>query len=54
MRTDLTDGKPSKLILLFTVPLLIGNLFQQFYSMEDTMIVGRTINVYALSAVVAT
>lgn len=54
MRTDLTDGKPAKLILFFTIPLLIGNLFQQFYSMADTIIVGRTINVYALAAVGAT
>ena len=54
MRTDLTDGKPGKLILFFTVPLLIGNLFQQFYSMADTIIVGRTINVNALAAVGAT
>lgn len=54
MRTDLTDGKPGKLILFFTIPLLIGNLFQQFYSMADTIIVGRTINVYALAAVGAT
>lgn len=54
MHNDLTAGKPGKLILMFTLPLLIGNLFQQFYSMADTIIVGRTIDVYALAAVGAT
>ena len=54
MNNDLTAGKPGKLILMFTLPLLIGNLFQQFYSMADTIIVGRTIDVYALAAVGAT
>jgi len=51
---DLTRGNPLKQILFFTIPLLIGNLFQQFYSMADTMIVGRTIGVDALAAVGAT
>ena len=50
MRNDLTAGKPGKLILQFTLPLLVGNLFQQFYSMADTIIVGRTIDVYPLAA----
>ena len=54
MHNDLTAGKPGKLILMFTLPLLIGNLFQQFNSMADTIIVGRTIDVYALAAVGAT
>ena len=48
---NLTKGNPAKLILLFTVPLLIGNIFQQFYSVADTFIVGRTIGVNALAAV---
>ena len=51
MTNDLTRGSPAKQILFFTIPLLIGNLFQQFYSMADTMIVGRTIGVEALAAV---
>ena len=38
---DLTKGSPAKLILLFTVPLLIGNVFQQFYNMIDMIIVGQ-------------
>ncbi len=51
MTKDLTKGNPAKLILYFSIPLLIGNLFQQFYSMADTFIVGRTISVDALAAV---
>ena len=51
MVQDLTRGKPVKLILLFTIPLLIGNVFQQFYSMADTIVVGRSIGVDALAAV---
>lgn len=54
MTKDMTSGNPSKLILAFSVPLLIGNLFQQFYSMADTIIVGRAIGVHALAAVGAT
>ncbi|MFW2490499.1 MATE family efflux transporter [Clostridium chromiireducens] len=48
---NLTQGNPAKLILLFTVPLLIGNIFQQFYNIADTFIVGRTIGINALAAV---
>ena len=48
---NLTKGSPAKLRLLFTIPLLIGNIFQQFYSIADTFIVGRTIGVNALAAV---
>ena len=48
---NLTKGNPAKLILLFTIPLLIGNIFQQFYNIADTFIVGRTIGVNALAAV---
>lgn len=51
---DLTRGKPVGQILLFTVPLLIGNIFQQFYNMADMIIVGRTINTQALAAIGAT
>ena len=38
---DMTTGNPIKLILAFSIPLLIGNIFQQVYSMVDMMIVGR-------------
>lgn len=51
MTKNMTAGNPAKLILVFTIPLIIGNIFQQFYSMADTLIVGRTIGVNALAAV---
>ena len=51
MTKNLTVGNPALLILSFAVPLLIGNLFQQFYSMADAFIVGRTIGMNALAAV---
>lgn len=51
---DLTKGSPAKLILMFTVPLLIGNVFQQFYNMVDMIIVGQTLGKNALAAVGAT
>ena len=54
MAKNMTSGKPIKLIWNFTIPLLIGNLFQQLYNMADTFIVGRTIGVQALAAVGST
>ncbi len=54
MTKDMTSGNPIKLILLFSIPLLIGNIFQQFYSMVDTIIVGRFLGVDALAAVGST
>lgn len=54
MTRDMTRGNPARLILSFTIPLLLGNIFQQFYSMADTVIVGRTIGVDALAAVGST
>lgn len=53
MRT-LTKDNPLKLVFFFTIPLLIGNLFQQLYSFMDALIVGRTIGKDALAAVGAT
>ena len=50
----MTKGSPLKLIIKFIIPLIIGNIFQQFYSMADTIIVGRTLGVDALAAVGAT
>ena len=41
MTKDLTGGSPLKVILFFTLPLVLGNLFQQFYALADTIIVGR-------------
>lgn len=51
---DMTVGSPMKLILGFTIPLLFGALFQQLYSVVDTMIVGRFLGVNALAGVGAT
>lgn len=48
---DMTQGSPAKLILLFCLPILAGNLFQQFYSLVDTLVVGRVEGVTALAAV---
>ena len=54
MTKDLTKGSPMKLILGFGVPLLFGLLFQQFYNMVDTIIVGKMLGVDALAAVGST
>lgn len=51
---NLTHGKPLKLILLFAVPLFIGQLFQLFYGLVDTRIVGAALGDDALAAVGAT
>ena len=48
---NMTAGNPVKLILIFSVPLLIGNIFQQFYNLADSIIVGRFINADALAAI---
>ncbi len=51
---DLTTGAPIKLILQFSLPMLIGNLFQQLYNMVDSIVVGKFVNKNALAAVGAT
>ena len=51
MINDLTKGAPLKLMLLFSIPLLIGNIFQQFYNIADIIIVGRTLGMTALASV---
>lgn len=51
---DMTQGSPIRLILAFFVPLMLGMLFQQFYSMMDTIIVGKFLGVHALAAVGST
>ena len=51
---DLTVGSPMKLILSFAIPMLFGFLFQQFYNMVDTIIVGKCLGVSALAAVGST
>ncbi len=54
MTKDMTQGSPMKLILSFSIPILFGSLFQQFYNIVDTMIVGRFLGVDSLAAVGAT
>ena len=54
MIKDMTQGHPGKLILGFAIPLLFGNLFQQFYNLMDTLIVGKFLGVTQLAAVGAT
>ncbi|HEY3339064.1 MAG TPA: MATE family efflux transporter [Propionicimonas sp.] len=51
MTKNLTVGPPLRLIVLFTLPLLVGNLFQQLYAVTDAMVVGRMLGVDALAAV---
>ena len=51
---DMTSGSPMKLILGFMIPMLFGFLFQQFYNMMDTIIVGKYLGVTALAAVGST
>lgn len=54
MELDMTQGSPGKLILRFTIPIIIGNVFQQLYNMVDAIIVGRFVGNRALAAVGAT
>lgn len=48
---NMTTGSPGKLIITFAIPLMLGNILQQFYTMADTMIVGQVVGVEALAAV---
>ena len=54
MEKDMTKGSPAKMILGFTLPIFIGNVFQQLYSMADTIIVGKYVGTPALAAVGST
>lgn len=54
MEKNMTVGSPMKMILNFTIPVFIGNVFQQFYSMVDTIIVGQFVGTKALAAVGST
>ena len=51
---DMSTGNPLSLILFFSLPLLIGNIFQQVYSMVDTMVVGHTLGDQGIAAIGAT
>lgn len=50
----MTSGSPSKLIVTFALPLMAGNIFQQLYTVIDTMVVGQALGVSALAALGAT
>ena len=54
MTNDLTSGKPLPAIIRMSLPIMAGNLFQQFYGMTDTIIVGRFLGRNALAAVGST
>ena len=54
MQTDMTVGKPMKMILDFTIPVFIGNVFQQFYNMADAIIVGKFVGTKGLAVVGST
>jgi len=51
MIKDLTKGTPLKLIIIFALPILLGNVFQQLFQISDVLIVGRLLGVDALAAV---
>lgn len=51
MTQDLTRGNPAKVILLYSLPIILGNVFQQVYNLVDTIIVGRYIGFQALAGV---
>ena len=48
---DMTTGSPARLIMQFMIPMFLGNIFQQFYNITDTLIVGRVLGKNALAAV---
>lgn len=50
---DMTSGTPLKLILMFAIPMIVGNVFQQLYTIVDTMVVGKALGVRALAALSA-
>ena len=51
VQNDMTVGSPMKMILSFTFPIFLGNVFQQFYNMADAVIVGKFVGTKALAAV---
>ena len=54
VQNDMTVGNPMKMILNFTFPIFLGNVFQQFYNMADAVIVGKFVGTKALAAVGST
>ena len=51
---NMTEGSPVKLLVIFAIPMLIGNIFQQFYNLVDSVVVGKYVGAEALAAVGAT
>ena len=51
---NMTEGSIPKLLIVFSIPMLIGNLFQQIYNLVDSIIVGQLIGPDALAAIGAT
>lgn len=54
MTKDMTEGNPFRLLISFSIPVLLGSIFQQLYNLVDTIIVGRHLGINALAAVGAT
>lgn len=51
---DMTQGNPARLLILFTIPMLIGNIFQQLYSAVDSIVVGRFVSIESMAAIGST
>lgn len=51
---NMTEGSPVRLLILFAIPMLVGNIFQQLYNVVDSVIVGRLVGADALAAIGAT
>ena len=52
--SDMTVGNPVKLIIQFMIPMFLGNVFQQFYNIADSIVAGQFIGVDALAAIGST
>lgn len=51
---NMTEGNPTKLLVVFAIPMMIGNIFQQLYNLVDSIVVGRLVGAQALAAIGAT
>ena len=51
MKESMTSGRPARSLLLFALPIVLGNIFQQFYNIIDSMVVGNFVGEQALAAV---
>ena len=48
---DMTQGNPTRLLVLFAIPMWIGGIFQLLYNLVDTWVVGKFVDITALSAI---